>query len=185
MVVISRKINEYVIDGNTVVMKLKRKNGDVFDCLFDLEDLEKVLQYRWHARYNPSGDAFYAHCTFYLGTVNGKPKYESIHMNKVIMNIPKGRKYYVDHKNHNTLDNRKSNLRIATVSNNSRHRGKINSNNSSGYRNVSWDESRKKWMVQLQVNGKNKCLGIFDNVDEASEFAEEMRQQYYKNYKGV
>ena len=76
MVVISRKINEYVIDGNTVVMKLKRKNGDVFDCLFDLEDLEKVLQYRWHARYNPSGDAFYAHCTFYLGTVNGKPKYE-------------------------------------------------------------------------------------------------------------
>ena len=40
-------------------------------------------------------------------------------------------------------------------------------------------------MVQLQVNGKNKCLGIFDNVDEAGEFAEEMRQQYYKNYKGV
>ena len=41
-----------------------------------------------------------------------------------------------------------------------------------------------KWVVQLQIDGKNTKLGSFDDVHEAGKFAEEMRQKYYKEFCG-
>ena len=60
----------------------------------------------------------------------------------------------VDHKNSNTLDNRKSNLRVVPDCNNSMNRKSRNRNNTSGYRNVSWNKNDNKWLVQLQINKK-------------------------------
>ena len=90
----------------------------------------------------------------------------------------------VDHINGNTFDNRKTNLRIVEDSNNLTNRKSKNSNNKSGYRNVCWSKSESKWLVQLQINGKNTVLGKFDDVDEAGRFAEEMRQKYYGEFAG-
>jgi len=90
----------------------------------------------------------------------------------------------VDHINHNTLDNRKSNLREITTSENTRNRKSKNTNNTSGYRNVCWDKQRDKWMVQLHLEGKNKRLGYFDDVHEAGEYAEKMRKKYYGEFAG-
>ena len=90
----------------------------------------------------------------------------------------------VDHINHNTLDNRKCNLRVITQKKNLRNRNSRNINNKSGYRNVSWNSRYNNWSVQLQINGKNKILGRFDNVDEAGRFAEEMRKKYYGEFAG-
>jgi len=39
-------------------------------------------------------------------------------------------------------------------------------------------------MVQLHLEGKNKILGYFDNVDEAGVFAEQMRKKYYGEFAG-
>ena len=60
-----------------------------------------------------------------------------------------------------------------------------NKNNTSGYRNVSYIKGEGKYIVQLQVDGKNKRLGEFDDVHEAGKFAEEMRKKYYGKYKGA
>jgi hypothetical protein len=65
----------------------------------------------------------------------------------------------VDHSNNNTLDNRKSNMRVVIESNNSKNRKGRNRNNKSGYRNVSLIKG--KWVVQLQIDGKNKRLDIY------------------------
>ena len=88
----------------------------------------------------------------------------------------------VDHENNDTLDNRKSNMRVVEESNNSKNRKSRNRNNKSGYRNVSLIKG--KWVVQLQIDGKNKRLGSFDDVHEAGKFAEEMRQKYYGEFAG-
>ena len=97
------------------------------------------------------------------------------------------REFNVDHQNHNTLDNRKENLRITNVPNNSKNREKRNSNNKSGYRNVCWNSSRNRWVVQLQVDGKNKILGTFkeEELEQAAIFAEKMRQKYYGEFAGL
>ena len=92
---------------------------------------------------------------------------------------------YVDHIDHDTLNNKKYNLRLASNSNNNKHRGKINTNNTSGYRNVCWVSSKEQWCVQLQINGKCVRFGYFDDVHEAGKLAEEMRKKYYKEYAGV
>ena len=59
----------------------------------------------------------------------------------------------VDHKNRNKFDNRFRNLRKATCSQNGANRTK-QVNNTSGFKGVTWDKSRKKWKAQLKKNGR-------------------------------
>ena len=94
------------------------------------------------------------------------------------------RENHVDHINHDPRDNRKENLRVILPNENLKNRETRNKNNHSGYRNVAWDGSA--WIVQLQVDGKGKCLGRFpkDQLEEAGKFAEEMRKKYYGEFAG-
>ena len=96
------------------------------------------------------------------------------------MDCPEG--MFVDHINHDTLDNRRSNLRLINTKNNNRNRKGANCNNKSGYRNVCWVQG--KWQVQLMVDGKNASLGRFTDLHKAADFAEEMRQKYYGDFAG-
>lgn len=70
---------------------------------------------------------------------------------------------------------------------NAQNRKSRNKNNKSGYRNVCWSKSEKKWLVQLQINKRNTVLGKFsyDELEQAGKFAEEMRQKYYGEFAGV
>ncbi|KAF6633868.1 MULTISPECIES: hypothetical protein [unclassified Paenibacillus] len=172
----------YEILGDTTQFTFVQKNGNVVQSYIDTEDLESVLnfKYRWHPHYHKCKRDFYIEATVYMGIVDGKPKYHILSQQRFIMNANKGE--YVDHISHNTRDNRKLNLRVTEASKNLRHRSGKNSNNKSGYRNVCW--MYNKWVVQLQLNGKNTKLGSFDDVHEAGRFAKEMREKYYKGFSG-
>ena len=111
----------------------------------------------------------------------GKKKYSTLVIQRFILNIDDN-SVVIDHINHNTFDNRKSNLRTIKQIDNSRYRKSKNINNKSGYRNVAVING--KFVVQLEINGKNTKLGEFTDVDKAGEFAEEMRQKYYGKYAG-
>jgi hypothetical protein len=89
---------------------------------------------------------------------------------------------HIDHINHNTLDNRKENLRICTFNQNAQNRRGKNKNNSSGHRNVTL--SKGNYIVQLQINGKNKCFLITKNYSKACEVADRMRKKYYGEFAG-
>lgn len=69
---------------------------------------------------------------------------------------------YVDHINGDTLDNRRCNLRYATNQQNQAN-SKLKSNNTSGYKGVTWDPVNKKWVAQIMFNRKNIKLGRFKN----------------------
>ena len=73
---------------------------------------------------------------------------------------------YIDHVNGDPSDNRIANLRCATRSENMRNR-KHNSNNTSGFKGVSWNKSVKKWQAAIRLNGKRHHLGVFDTADAA------------------
>jgi len=95
-------------------------------------------------------------------------------------------KNQVDHIDHNTLNNRKYNFRIVNIMQNSMHKKTKNKNNTSGYRNVSWIKSDQVYRVQLQINGKNTKLKDFpfDKLEEAGQYAKEMREKYYGEFAG-
>ncbi len=72
----------------------------------------------------------------------------------------------LDHENHNSLDDRIENLRPATRSNNLGN-AKIRRDNISGIKGVCWDSSRQKWMAQIRVRNRHKCLGRFESILDA------------------
>lgn len=73
----------------------------------------------------------------------------------------------IDHINMNRSDNRIENLRQADQSQNSINR-EIQSNNTSGYRGVSYNKKRKKYEAYCTLNSKTKKLGYYETAEEAS-----------------
>jgi hypothetical protein len=73
----------------------------------------------------------------------------------------------VDHVNRNKQDNRLSNLREVTYSQNM-HNLPVSKRNSSGYLGVSKAPRTEKWVAYVCVNYKNKFLGSFDTPEKAS-----------------
>jgi hypothetical protein len=73
----------------------------------------------------------------------------------------------IDHINRNRSDNKICNLREVNVSENGWNVG-IASDNTSGYKGVYWRKDDKKWAARIQVNGKRKYLGGFENSIQAA-----------------
>jgi len=75
-------------------------------------------------------------------------------------------KEYIDHINHNKIDNRITNLREANKQENQKN-GTLQKNNTSGFVGVYYSNTQKKWRSQIKVNGSLIHLGIFDTLQEA------------------
>jgi hypothetical protein len=56
---------------------------------------------------------------------------------------------------------------------------KLRPTNKSGCKNVSWCNSKKKWAVQLSINGKQTNIGRFANLEFADLVATEARSKYH------
>jgi hypothetical protein len=72
----------------------------------------------------------------------------------------------IDHANCDKTDNRISNLRISTRSQNVANTARRRSNKS-GYKGVFWDKASQKWRGQVRVSGRNVYLGSFDDKESA------------------
>jgi len=72
----------------------------------------------------------------------------------------------VDHEDGNSLNNKISNLRLATLSQNQDNRKK-NKNNTSGITGVLWVKLSKKWRAEIYKDCSCIYLGLFDKKDEA------------------
>lgn len=87
----------------------------------------------------------------------------------------------IDHINGDYLDNRIENLRESTISEN-QWNCKKRTDNSSGYKNVYFDKSRKIWYTQFQVNGKSKRVGYFKNKEDAIKLADIRRKELHGEF---
>lgn len=137
---------------NIARIPLSGKRGSGKFAKVDTEDVEIVAKYRWHL--NDSGYA--------VNRSNGI----TVRMHRLINNTPDG--LFTDHKNHNTLDNRKSNLRTVTQAENMR--------NYKGGKNYCWDKSKNKWLVRVN----KKFCGRYRTEQEAQDAAKRYKsgQEY-------
>lgn len=53
-------------------------------------------------------------------------------------------------------------------------------NNTSGYKGISWDENRHKWLAYINVHGKRKFLGRYAALDDAIDARREAVEKYHK-----
>lgn len=87
----------------------------------------------------------------------------------------------VDHINRNKLDNRCSNLRIVTNSQNVIN-SSARANNSSGYKGVTWHKKNGKWQASVMVNYKRHHLGQFTNVVDAARVYNDACRKYFGDF---
>lgn len=127
-----------------------------FEAIVDDEDYELVSQYSWYCWSNAKCNAMYAR-----GFVGPK----QMPMHRLIMGDPKG--HQIDHINRDGLDNRRSNLRLATTFENHRNIG-LRKDNKTGYKGVFWLEKSGRWLASIRINGRTKYLGLYNDIIEAA-----------------
>lgn len=103
------------------------------------------------------------------GYCKGKVMGVTLLAHRVIWAIVYGRwpEHYIDHINMVRSDNRLSNLREATRSENGCNRP-APKNNISGVKGVDWNKTAGKWQARIRKDGKSKRLGLFDTVSDAA-----------------
>lgn len=130
--------------------------------IVDPEDYDRLAGFNWFA--SESTRTWYAQSSAVIDSVSGIRRHISMHREVLKVYGDK----FVDHQNHNGLDNRHFNLRAATRSQNTWNRRKTASKCSSRFKGVSWSKKNKKWHVQIKENGKQKTIGYFDDEEPAA-----------------
>lgn len=125
-------------------------------ALVDDEDFERLNQYKWHC--SAKG---YAVRTEQIPRTKNKITFW---MHREIVGTPKGME--TDHKDQNTLNNQRGNLRTATKGQN-QYNQKKHSNNTSGFRGVYFNKQKQRFCAQIAVNKKNIHIGFFKTIEEA------------------
>ena len=105
----------------------------------DATDLPRVIELAWHASPNAMG-GYYA-----VSREHGR----TVYMHRLIMDAPKGRT--VDHLSHDTLDNRRANLRVGGQSDNLLNRKGANSNSSTGVRGLYEHRTKGQLYYNIRV----------------------------------
>lgn len=141
------KQNEWIFEDNIAIGVTH--NGDRF--FIDLEDYESVNKYCW--RLDKHG---------YVVANNKNATNKTIKIHRIIMNA--NSTDVIDHKDWDKSNNKKSNLRKCTKSENNVNIKK-KTNNTSGYTGVK--KSKNKWVAQISFNRKRIHLGTFETIEEA------------------
>ena len=141
-------------------------NSECEECartLIDLEDVNKVKQYKWSIMNK------YVIC-----------QSKKMRLHRLIMDCPDD--MIVDHINHDRFDNRKSNLRVCT-----RHQNNMNKskqyNNTSGITGVYLYKPNNKWTAKIQINSRSINLGYFNTKEEAIEARKQAEIEYFGEYR--
>jgi len=142
------------VEGNIAYVTLTRG----YVAVIDAEDVNIVSDVFWHV--TPRRRTAYA---FGRVKIDGVIVRTSIHR---LISSPSGG-FVVDHIDGDGLNNRKSNLRLATISQNAYNMTMERKNNSSGVKGVYWHKKCGKWYARISKDKARISLGFFDNIEDA------------------
>lgn len=135
---------------------LTGKYGTGKEATVDLEDYDRVNTHRWWLS-NMGG-------IYYVATwVQGK----NVYLHNFILGVK-----WVDHRNNNTLDNTRENLRPCSKTENGANKDKCvtyaGHTTSSQYKGVYWSKANQNWYAQIGIKGKSTHLGTYKTEVEAA-----------------
>jgi len=165
--------NDYVIVGDEVLVDVGKGRTMVID-LADLPTIQQTTE-----RISSSMDA--RERTAYAFIRHSLTEGGSRKVHRLILDAPRGT--IVDHIDHDGLNNKRSNLRLVTQSQNQQNRPKANRNSKSGVRGVYFHTRRRKWVATVNQPREGQrpkllWLGQFDTLEAAAAAAVEGRALY-------
>jgi len=147
--------------------KIKLTKG--FEALVDDEDFEFLNRHSW----------YYAHGYAVRTIYDNNHKSYQLRMHRLLIDTPNG--FDTDHINRDRLDNRKSNLRVATRSQNVANTF-VEKQNRSGYKGVSWKKSNRKWCAQIRALNKVIHIGLYVNIKDAAKAYNEEAKKHFGDF---
>lgn len=168
-----KKYNKYDLSGEYGV-GYTSKNEEFW---FDLEDYDKIKNHCWFKRKDG----------YFVAHINNT----TIRLNRLVMDVTDS-SITVDHIKQHLFDNRKSQLRIGTKSNNGMNH-KVFSTNTSGYTGVYFAKNMNAWCAIITVNYKDIILGYYSKKEDAVKVRKEAEEKYFgewsydnsQNHEGV
>ncbi|MGG4552586.1 HNH endonuclease [Paenibacillus humicus] len=165
--------NKYEIRGDVTAIFVSSKKYGEHEFLIDTSLLKEVSEAAgsWSIKVLRGGAFKYIH-----GTPKGSDCKNMILLHRLVTKAPSDK--FVDHINHNTLDNRLENLRLVTPAENLQNRrGADRHNRTSGIRGVSLNKRTGRWRVRVKLNGVQHHIGFFSDIKEAERAAIEARRR--------
>lgn len=165
--------NDYEINGNVTTIIINSPKYGIVNTLVDTDDLPKVKKIvNWHVAWSEFTKSFYVR-----GYIRKNGKRKLIRLHRYVMGVTDS-SILVDHIHRNTLDNRKSKLKVVTHLENNQNSGMYRSN-SSGTKGVSLKKETNKWQAYIAYEGKQKHLGYFDEFNEAVKVREQAEKEVH------
>lgn len=155
-----KKFRPIIIEGDVAIIPLTKGQRAVIDAV----DVPMVEPYCWHAIWSPHGKCFYAA----RGTFNTHGRVSTLQMHRALLGVTDP-KTFVDHRNHDTLDNRRSNLRACTPSE-SNWNMRTPRRSTTGLKGVSRYGTQGKYRTYISVHGKVQWFYSFGTPEAAFEF---------------
>lgn len=173
-----RKQNEYrQIDAETYAIKIRNSIHGEVEAIVDAADIEIVKKLYWNVVKQVNGKLYVrAHRPLWL---QQKSCFVTLH--RYLLNFPDS---FIDHANGNPLDNRRSNIRLATRSENSINR---EFKNKTGMRGVTHTNKAfpKPYQARITVNGKRLSLGYYHTPEEAAEAYKRAASEHHGEFKRI
>lgn len=131
-------------------------------ALVNDEDYDLVMQYRWHVAEKPATPTRRQSGPYAVVTLWQSGRYRTLLMHELLTGWPQ-----TDHADHDGLNNQRSNLRPATVTQNAGNQLPRLST-TSPYKGVSWHSRSRRWQAGVQAGGRRRYLGFFLSELEAA-----------------
>lgn len=148
------------------------KHGKGRFVLVDDKDYEWLSRWRWYTKRDDR--TLYAWRS--TSRKDGRKSFP-LFIHRILFGLYPGDGLIVDHINHDGLDNRRSNLRICTNSQNQLNRRGRQSNNKSGHPGVFWRKRDNRWTAAVKHLGKKNYLGNFVSKSAAIRAVEEFKKK--------
>jgi hypothetical protein len=131
-------------------------------AIVDAEDYPELSKHKWCAFWESAVDTHYA-----IRAAISHGEHEGIYMHRQILDLCKGDARQADHRiPANGLDNRRKNLRIATLVQNNQNKRRYK-NNTSGVKGVYWHKQKQRYSVKIQANKERFLGGEFSSLEDA------------------